>query len=231
MTTRARRKVRIVWVVWALCLLIVSVVAVRVINRSTGPDPARLADPLAGQSGDALTAPTVALVGGTDAASGGQLSTLALIDQLTIAIPVFDPPYDRDLFEHWTDEDDDGCDARSETLLRQSLVVPVVTLAGTCEVISGSWRSTYDGSVASRPTELDIDHVVALGEAWVSGARDWTAERRRAFANDPVNLVAVTAAINRAKGDRDPARWQPPVQGAWCDYARTWAAVKVGLPA
>jgi hypothetical protein len=71
---------------------------------------------------------------------------------------------------------------------------------------------------------------VALHEAWQSGAATWEPQRRRAFANDlghPGALVAVTAAMNRIKSDRDPASWQPPNRASWCLYAADWITVKV----
>jgi hypothetical protein len=106
---------------------------------------------------------------------------------------------------------------------------PVVLGTG-CRVGSGEWLSIYDGYVTTDPTELEIDHVVALAEAWESGASGWDPARRRAFANDleePGALVAVTAAMNRSKGDRDPAEWQPPRRAAWCEFAGSWLRVKV----
>lgn len=83
----------------------------------------------------------------------------------------------------------------------------------------GGWLSAYDGYTTSDPSELDIDHVVPLGEAWRSGASRWDPARRAAFANDldaPQALIAVTAATNRSKSDSDPAIWQPPNTNHWC---------------
>ncbi len=80
------------------------------------------------------------------------------------------------------------------------------------------------------PAELDVDHVVALAEAWESGAHGWATTRRQAFANDlenPGSLIAVTSAANRAKSDEDPTEWRPPRREAWCSFATDWATVKV----
>jgi hypothetical protein len=120
-----------------------------------------------------------------------------------------DAGYDRDLFDHWTDADSDGCDARCE-VLEQERRIDLPGLPG------GGWLSTYDGYTTPDAGELDVDHVVALGEAWRSGGATWDGARREAFANDlddPGALIAVTASANRSKGDRDPASWQPPNRG------------------
>jgi hypothetical protein len=88
--------------------------------------------------------------------------------------------------------------------------------------------SIYDGYSTDDSSEFDVDHVVALGEAWDSGASGWNDERREAFANDldSGQLVAVTAATNRSKSDRDPADWQPPNRDAWCEWGAAWIEVK-----
>lgn len=129
--------------------------------------------------------------------------------------------YDRELFKHWIDADGDGCNTRCEVLERQRSA----SLPG---LGAGGWLSIYDGYSTDDPSELDIDHVVALGEAWDSGASVWDATRREAFANDldSPQLIAVTAATNRSKSDRDPASWQPPNRSAWCEWGAAWIGVK-----
>lgn len=134
--------------------------------------------------------------------------------------------YDRDLFRHWVDADGDGCDARDEVLLAEALERPEV--GPGCDVGDARWRSVYDGVVVTDPSDLDVDHVVALAEAWASGARGWGDTRRERFANDlgdPRSLVAVSASSNRSKSDRDPAEWLP--DRAVCRYAVHWAATKL----
>jgi hypothetical protein len=134
--------------------------------------------------------------------------------------------YVRDLFPTWLDLDGNGCDARDDVLAASSST-PVVRSG--CGVSSGRWISLYDGVTTTDPSTLDIDHVVPLEEAWVSGASRWDARRRAAYANDATDagqLLAVSASSNRSKGDRDPARWRPPDEATWCFYAQDWVIIK-----
>src|SRR5690606_87672 len=133
----------------------------------------------------------------------------------------------RERFPHWTSRGD-GCDTRDRVLIEESLSRAQVDIP--CTVVAGDWRSPYDGVEVTDPAELEIDHVVALHEAWQSGAAHWTEARREAFANDlsyEGTLVAVTSATNRSKSDRDPAEWRPPAREAWCRFALDWITVKV----
>ena len=81
----------------------------------------------------------------------------------------------------------------------------------------------------TNPSDLDIDHMVPLKEAWDSGAWNWTAAQRQTFANDlsdPRALIAVTAGQNRSKSDRDPSNWIPPQKSYVCTYLSEWVAIK-----
>lgn len=136
--------------------------------------------------------------------------------------------YKRSLFVHWTDDDGNGCSAREDVLIAESLTPAQVDAFG-CKVVAGDWYSPYDGRMHTDPANLDIDHVVALKEAWDSGAHSWTSARRRAFANDlsdARSLIAVTSSVNRSKGDKDPSNWMPPNRKDWCRYLADWVAVK-----
>jgi hypothetical protein len=135
--------------------------------------------------------------------------------------------YDRDLFVHWIDADGNGCDTRNEVLIAESLTP--VTVGADCWISGGSWVSAYDGLSSADPTAMEIDHVVALKEAWDSGAATWTADRRQAYANDlgdGRSLRAVSASSNGDKSERDPADWLPTVTSFHCTYATEWVAVK-----
>lgn len=136
--------------------------------------------------------------------------------------------YRRDLFRHWVDDDGDQCNTREEVLISESRGNPQVDPFG-CKVVAGDWVSPYDGLRHADPSDLDIDHVVALKEAWDSGAWSWSPSRRRAFANDlsdPRSLIAVTAGVNRSKGDKDPSNWIPPNSSYVCTYLSDWVAIK-----
>ena len=133
--------------------------------------------------------------------------------------------YMRTLFKHWIDADKDGCNTRYEVLIAEAIIKPIIGKG--CYLSGGKWRSPYDAKVFTNPTGLDIDHMVPLAEAWRSGAWAWTAAQRMAYANDlddPRTLVAVTASLNRSKGDKDVAQWLPPK--AQCTYISNWIAVK-----
>jgi hypothetical protein len=133
--------------------------------------------------------------------------------------------YSRNLFKHWIDVDKNGCNTRYEVLIAEAIVKPKV--GAGCYLTGGRWRSSYDGKIFTNPTGLDIDHMVPLAEAWRSGAWAWTATQRMDFANDledPRSLLAVTASLNRSKGDRDVAGWLP--KRAQCNYISNWIAVK-----
>ncbi|AJP01814.1 hypothetical protein TU94_10115 [Streptomyces cyaneogriseus subsp. noncyanogenus] len=132
--------------------------------------------------------------------------------------------YDRDLFPHWSTVSG-ACNTRETVLKRDGS--NVVTDA-SCAATSGSWYSPYDGATWTAASDLDIDHLVPLAEAWDSGADAWTTTRRQAFANDLTRpqLIAVTDNVNQAKGDQDPATWMPSRTDYRCTYVRAWVQVK-----
>ncbi|KAG8736023.1 hypothetical protein FRC10_009873 [Ceratobasidium sp. 414] len=146
------------------------------------------------------------------------------LESLTVATESNYPAYHRDLFPHWINISG-PCNTRETVLKRDG--INVVTNSA-CAAISGTWRSAYDGATWTAASDLDIDHLVPLKEAWVSGARFWTTARRQSFANDLTRpqLIAVTDNVNRAKGDQDPAEWMPPLSSYHCIYVRAWITVK-----
>jgi hypothetical protein len=136
--------------------------------------------------------------------------------------------YVRALFEHWRDIDGDGCDSREQVLKRDSVTLPQVD-PYKCKVVAGDWVSPYDGARWSSPTDVDIDHVVALKEAWDSGAWAWSSATRKAYANDTSDrrtLLAVTDNVNQQKSDKDPSNWVPPLKLNLCTYLGNWISVK-----
>ncbi|MFD3546859.1 HNH endonuclease family protein [Streptomyces sp. NPDC058655] len=132
--------------------------------------------------------------------------------------------YSRDLFPHWSTVSG-SCNTR-ETVLKRDGVNVVQDSA--CAAVSGSWYSEYDGATWTAASDIDIDHMVALAEAWRSGAASWTTAKRQQFANDLARpqLIAVTDNVNQAKGDLDPGKWLPPRTAYRCTYARMWVNVK-----
>ena len=136
--------------------------------------------------------------------------------------------YDRDLFAYGDVVDERGCRTRARVLIEESLTPAQVDPVG-CVVVAGDWLSVYDGVMWSDPAELEVDHVVALKEAWDSGAWGWTPERRSAFGNDledARSLRAVTGSVNQAKSDKDPSNWIPPDQSFVCAYLADWVSIK-----
>lgn len=132
--------------------------------------------------------------------------------------------YSRDLFPHWNTVSG-SCNTR-ETVLRRD--GSNVVVGSDCYPDSGSWYSPYDGATWSLASDVDIDHIVPLSNAWRTGASGWTQSRRTQFANDLSNpqLIAVTDNVNSAKGDQSPATWKPSRTAYWCTYAKMWTRTK-----
>ncbi|MEV7548431.1 HNH endonuclease family protein [Amycolatopsis sp. NPDC089917] len=134
--------------------------------------------------------------------------------------------YDRDKFPHWKTVSG-RCNVREEVLKRAGENVEV---DADCAPTSGSWHSPYDGETWRKASDVDVDHVVPLAHAWVSGAKSWDQARREQFANDLTRpqLLVVTDNVNQEKGDKAPDEWKPPLVSFWCAYATAWIVVKAG---
>jgi len=143
---------------------------------------------------------------------------------LTVAAWTHTTTYDRDLFPTW-DTISGTCNTR-ETVLKRDGSGVVVNSA--CTATSGSWYSPYDGATWTAASDLDIDHVVPLKNAWISGAWAWTTAKRESYANDlsDPQLIAVTDNVNQSKSDKSPDAWKPPLTSYYCTYARMWVKVK-----
>jgi hypothetical protein len=169
-----------------------------------------------------------AAVFGASSPVAAQAPTAAeLLNFIAVAPESNGSSYSRDFFRHWSDEDKDSCNTREEVLLLETLV-PITPGRG-CKITRGRWFSQFDGRTFTSAASLDIDHFVPLKEAWDSGASLWTASMREAFANDlgfEGSLIAVSAASNRSKSDRDPADWRPTNVSYRCTYAVTWVQIK-----
>ncbi|MFB7545878.1 HNH endonuclease family protein [Streptomyces zaomyceticus] len=156
-------------------------------------------------------------------------TALAAVDTLTVKGRAPKTGYEREKFgRSWVDVDGNGCGTRDDILKRD--LTGVRFTDGRCKVASGTLTDDpYTGTtvrfVRGR-SKVDIDHVVALSDAWQKGAQKWNGETRRRFANDPLNLLAVDASTNRRKSDGDAATWLPPNKAYRCTYVARQIAVK-----
>ncbi|MGW7367883.1 HNH endonuclease family protein [Streptomyces sp. NPDC054841] len=146
------------------------------------------------------------------------------LSQLTVKAEGSSTGYSRDKFPHWITQSG-ACNTREVVLKRDG---SGVVQDSSCAAVSGSWYSPYDGATWTAASDIDIDHIVPLAEAWRSGASSWSTSTRQAFANDLTRpqLIAVTDNVNQAKGDQDPAEWLPPRSSYNCTYARMWVHTK-----
>ena len=135
------------------------------------------------------------------------------------------PDYDRDHFAGWLDADGDCVNTRHEIL--QAEAADFSMNAAGCAVDSGEWFDPYTNRTFTDPRDLDVDHVVALADAWVSGAWEWADELLDRFSNDLGNLNAIAAGENRSKSARGPAEYSPTAPAARCDYLVQYATVKI----
>ncbi|MFD8210633.1 HNH endonuclease family protein [Streptomyces sp. NPDC059695] len=164
--------------------------------------------------------------GGRPAARG---TALAAVDTLAVKGRAPKTGYQREEFGRaWVDVDGNGCGTRDDILKRD--LTGVRFTDGHCKVASGTLTDDpYTGTtvryVRGR-SKVDIDHVVALSDAWQKGAQKWDGETRRRFANDPLNLLAVDSAANRGKSDGDAATWLPANRAYRCTYVARQIAVK-----
>ncbi|MFD6887924.1 HNH endonuclease family protein [Streptomyces sp. NPDC059957] len=168
-----------------------------------------------------LTAPTAAASPPTPISAAAARSYLATVTPKTEGSTT---GYSRDLFPHWSTVSG-TCNTRETVLKRDG---SGVVQDSACAAVSGSWYSEYDGATWTAASDVDIDHMVPLAEAWRSGANSWTTAKRQQFANDLTRpqLIAVTDNVNQAKGDLDPGKWLPPRTAYRCTYARMWVGVK-----
>ncbi len=175
--------------------------------------------------------------GSADAVIGAAAPTTALaaLDELAVKGRAPRTGYDRDLFGNgWVDTDRNGCDTRNDVLARDLTGETFKPGTRDCVVLTGTLSDPYSGrTIAFQRGEgtseaVQIDHVVALSDAWQKGAQQWDADARARFANDPLNLLAVDGPLNMQKSDGDAATWLPPATSFRCTYVARQVAVKVG---
>ncbi|MFE9559445.1 DUF1524 domain-containing protein [Streptomyces sp. NPDC006692] len=146
------------------------------------------------------------------------------LGDLNVEAPHAMTGYSRAKFPHWAKQYGE-CDTREVVLQRDG---QNVVQDDKCRAVSGTWYSEYDGKTLTASGQVDIDHMVPLAAGWRAGADRWDTAKRKAFANDLVHsqLIAVSAASNRSKGDQTPDLWKPPLRSYWCTYSRAWIDVK-----
>ena len=167
----------------------------------------------------------------TEHAAAG--TALAALGDLPVKGRAPKTDYSRDQFgPRWADTDHNGCDTRNDILRRDLTGIAVKPGTHGCNVSSGTLESPYTGEtidfVAGQATSshVQIDHVVALSDAWQKDAQQLDAARRTELANDPLNLLAVDGPSNNTKSDADAATWLPPRTDERCEYVATQIAVK-----
>lgn len=141
--------------------------------------------------------------------------------------------YSRDQFgQAWADIDRNGCDQRNDVLRRDLTALTIKADTYGCAVLTGVLHDPYTGATISftrgetTSAAVQIDHIVALGNAWVTGAAQWSPAARQQFANDPLELLAVSGPANEQKGDGDTATWLPANKSYRCQYVARQIAVK-----
>jgi hypothetical protein len=157
------------------------------------------------------------------------IDALAALNNLEVKGRAAKTGYARSQFPHWSDPDRNGCDARNDTLKRDLTNITYKVGTRDCKVIAGQLLDPFSGKVitfSATKVVIDIDHVVALSNAWQTGAAYFDKNKRSQIANDPLNLLAVDSKLNRQKGDGDAATWLPPSKAFRCEYVARQVAVK-----
>ncbi|GLW08559.1 hypothetical protein Misp01_36890 [Microtetraspora sp. NBRC 13810] len=177
-------------------------------------------------------------VGAQDGSGGGDAAVnvkeaRADLDRLDVKGRAPMTGYDRDEFgPAWSDVDHNGCDTRNDILKRDLEGETFKEGTHDCIVLTGTLEDPYTGKTIEfergqdTSTKVQIDHVVALADAWQKGARNWKADRRKEFANDPLNLMAVDGPLNGQKGAGDAATWLPPRRAYRCAYVARQIDIK-----
>lgn len=138
------------------------------------------------------------------------------------------PKYNRDDYgSAWSDDDKDGYNTREEVLIRDNKATKDGTVILNGKVNKGKWICPYTGTITTDPLKMDIDHVVPLSEAHISGAYQWTSAKKHQYYNylkDSIELIAASGSANKSKGDKDPSQWMPSKNK--CIYILNWVKIK-----
>jgi hypothetical protein len=150
------------------------------------------------------------------------------IDSTRHSVALGIPVYDRREWRHWITR---NCrDTRQQVLIRDAIGPVEFETPSECRVRAGAWVDPFSGDTLRDVSRIDIDHMVPLKAAHESGGWRWDAEKKERFANDLtdlLHLLAVSASLNRSKGDRGPDRWMPPDTAFWCQYGLMWERIKI----
>lgn len=132
--------------------------------------------------------------------------------------------YDRSNWKHWIDRDGDCINERHELLIIASKLKPSIE---GCKVIIGMFIDPYSDEIITNASKMHIDHIVPLNEAYKSGGANWPKAKKRQFANDRLNLIAVSARENMRKGNKPPYLYLPPSEAFQCEYINRYVFVKI----
>ena len=176
----------------------------------------------------------LALTGaGVENLAASTMTALKAVDTLAVKGRAPKTGYARSEFGRaWLDVDHNGCDTRNDILRRDMVGITFKAGSATCLVSFGKLIDPYSGATMNfvrgvkTSALVQIDHVVALSNAWQTGAFKLSLQTRIAFANDPLNLLAVNGSLNEQKGDGDAATWLPPLKSYRCSYVARQVAVK-----
>ncbi len=176
---------------------------------------------------------TLIFIGFPAGAKAGEPTVVDVISTMAVKGRAPKTGYTREQFgTAWKDVDHNGCDTRNDILNRDLSSITYKVSSQDCVVLSGVLVDPYSRESinflrgVATSSEVQIDHVVALSNAWQTGAFKLTLEKRTALANDPLNLLAVKGRLNSQKGDGDAATWLPPRKSYRCQYVARQVAVK-----
>lgn len=199
---------------------------------SPGTVPAAGLESSAPSTAAAAPTPTVPAAAPLDQGTAPD-AALAVLATLPVKGRAPKTGYSRDQFgQTWADVDGNGCDTRNDMLRRDLSAIALKPGTRDCIVLSGVLGDPYTATFinflrgTSTSTAVQIDHVVALSDAWQKGAQQLSADQRLAFANDPLNLLAVDGRTNLQKSDGDAATWLPPNKAFRCSYVARQISVK-----
>jgi hypothetical protein len=165
--------------------------------------------------------------------AASEITAVSVLSSLPVKGRAAKTGYSREQFgQAWADVDRNGCDTRNDMLKRDLKEIAYKVKTRNCVVLSGILLDRYSGETINflrgnvTSMEVQIDHVVALSNAWQTGAFKLSVAQRTALANDPMNLFAVKGRLNSQKGDGDAATWLPPLKSFRCAYVAQQIAVK-----